>query len=197
MARPSLVYSRNMWPTTNRGFGEGVRFRMKVKAILDGIVDLLGFAAGGVIAFITLLICATVFIRYLAGGAIKWALPVSELCLLFIAFLGTTWVLKREGHVKMDLVLDQLKPRNQAMLNIVTSAIATISCLVITWYSTQATWNNFQGGVLVAKLTEVNKFIPMAVIPLGSFLLSIQFMRRTYGYFRSWRQSPSREQSPL
>jgi len=32
------------------------------------------------------------------------------------------------------------------------------------------------------------------IIPIGSFLLFIQFLRRAYGYFTGWRAIPDKEQ---
>ena len=86
----------------------------------------------------------------------------------------------------MDLVLAQLKPKPQAMVNIITSIIGAIVFLVIAWYGIDISWFAFQEGHFMVTLWEPPKWPILAIIPVGSFLLSIQFLRRAYGYLRSW-----------
>ena len=103
---------------------------------------------------------------------------------MFLTLLGATWLLKLEGHVKMDLLVNQLNPRTQALLNIITSILGAIICLVIAWYGTEVTWSQFQKGITYPTVLEPPVFIILSVIPIGYFLLFIQFLRRTYSFLR-------------
>ena len=106
---------------------------------------------------------------------------------MYIGFLGATWVLKEEGHIKMDLVVNRLNPRAQAWLNIVTSFIGIIICLIITWYGILVTLHLYQSGQYFAAYLKPPKYIILSVVPLGCLLLFIQFVRRTYGYIKDLR----------
>jgi TRAP-type C4-dicarboxylate transport system permease small subunit len=104
-------------------------------------------------------------------------------------FLTVSLTLKREGHVKMDLVLTRLRPGTQSILNIITSVIGIFICLVLTWYGTVVTWDYFQTGYYIGTMLMPPKAPIMLIIPVGSFLLLIQFLRRAYSYLESWRAS--------
>ncbi|MFC2047546.1 TRAP transporter small permease, partial [Chloroflexota bacterium] len=123
-----------------------------------------------------------------------WVIEVGEYGLLYMSFLGAAWVLRREGHVKMDLVLNRLKLRSQVLLNVITSILGAIVFLIVTWYSAHFTWDLFQLGYIVDAYLDPPKWPIMAIIPVGSFLFSIQFLRRSYGYLRNWRASSNKEQ---
>ncbi len=87
----------------------------------------------------------------------------------------------------MDIVLSQLKPKSQAMVNIITSIIGAVILLVITWYAADITWYNFQQGYTNPTWLEPPKWLLLVVVPMGTFLFSIQFLRTAYGYFRRWK----------
>ena len=91
----------------------------------------------------------------------------------------------------MELVLTRLSPKTQVILNIITSLLGAIVCLVAAWYGIQATWDNFQVGSMFGTLLWTPKFIIMAIIPVGYSLLFIQFLRRSYGYFGKWNEKKS------
>jgi len=119
---------------------------------------------------------------------------MSENSLLFILFLGAGWLLAKEGHVKVDVLLSQLNPKGQALVNAITSILGAIICLVIVWYGIQCTWDHFQRGVLAHTALELPVAPILAIIPVGSFMLFIQFLRRVYGYIGGWRSLSSKEQ---
>ena len=166
-----------------------MRLLNKLSGIFDRTNDILTFLAVLFLAFITLLVTTEVVMRYFLGHSIIWVMEVSEYSLLWMTFLSTAWVLRREAHVKMDMVLNRLKPGTQSLLNILTSIIGAIVCFVIAWYSAGVTWDQFLRGVARVGMVDIPKAPVMAIIPIGSFLLFIQFLRRSYGYLRSWRAS--------
>jgi TRAP-type C4-dicarboxylate transport system permease small subunit len=104
------------------------------------------------------------------------------------------WVLKIEGHVKIDLVVNRLNPRNQCLVNSITSILGAITCLVLLWYGTKVSWELFERGTITNTILELPSAPLFAIVPIGSFLLFIQFLRRSYGYLKSWKGSSSKEE---
>jgi len=129
-----------------------------------------------------LAIFADVGLRFFLNRPITWVFEGTEYSLLYITFLGAAWLLKREGHVRIDLVLNWLKPRPRTFLNVITSILLAIVCLIFVWYGAQITWDYFQRGILSVKYYSLPKFAFLAVIPVGSFLLFVQSVKRTYRY---------------
>ena len=138
----------------------------------------------GVLGIILMVLTLVVFLRYFFRRAAAWSLEIIEFCLLFLAFLGATWLLKEEQHIKMDIVLERLRPKARLWLNVITSLMSAISCLIITWYGATACWGLYKSGQYFATYLEPPKYIIIAIVPFGCLLLSIQLLRRAYGFFR-------------
>lgn len=162
---------------------------IKALAIFDGTNNLLALLGGVLVAFVMLIVCAEVVMRYFVGRSIIWVFEVTEYSLLFMTFLAAAWLLKKEGHVSIDLLLNRLSPKPRAMVNIITSIIGAIVCLVVAWYGSVVTVELLQQGEHQATIVEPPSFILYVVIPVGSFLLFVQFLRRAYGYLGNWRDS--------
>jgi C4-dicarboxylate transporter DctQ subunit len=159
-----------------------VKLWSKVIKVIDKIVDLGASLAAWLLGLMMVLITTEIITRYFFNKPITWSIEVTEYGILWVTFLSTAWVLKKGGHVVTDLVLDQVNPRTRRILNIFTSTVATCACLVFTFYAIKVTLDLCQRGLTLATVLKPLAWILYMVIPAGSILLSLQFMRRTYGF---------------
>jgi len=170
-----------------------VKRSTKITAFFDRLMDGCALVAAVLIIFIMLAICLEVVARRV-GYPQKWVMEITEYCLLFIAFLGAAWLLRREEHVKMDILVTALNPGIQGLFGTITSLMGVIISLVLLVFGTIVTWDYFQRGVFRPTPLLTPAAPLYAIIPLGSFLLLIQFVRRTCGYFRIWKEPRDKEQ---
>ena len=154
----------------------------KIGAYFDRANGFLACVLGVIIAFMALSVALAVTIRFFLRYSNLWIIEICEYSLLLITFLGGAWVLQREGHVKIDVVVNSLSPRGQALLNFITSVLGATVCLAFAWYSAQATWVNFAEGIIFDKIISPPRGPFMLCLPIGGFLLFVQFLRRAYGY---------------
>ena len=131
-----------------------------------------------------------VFMRYFIGIPLTWAIDVSAILLLYVTFLAAPWLLREDGHVKMDLLVSRLNPRYQSFLNIFTSIIGLIIFATITWYGAKSTWIHYETGFWMPTALETPKYLILVIIPAGSCLVFIQFIRRTHRLLRNVRSTP-------
>ena len=177
-----MVYSRCLLRV-------GMKLVSKAIPILDNIyhrcIDSAVASAGALIVFIMLVMSVHVLMRYFLLMPIRWAVEFTEYLMIWITFLGAAWVLKEEGHVKIDLISSQLTPRGQALLNTVTSSIMAAICLFLTVYGGMATYDSVVRGAARTYLYATPLWILLIVIPIGGFFLFIQAVRRARGYLQS------------
>lgn len=166
----------------------------KINAIFDGTINILALLAAIALVTILLLVGADVAMRYFFNNPMEHVKEITEHLLLLITFLGAAWALKIEAHVKVDLVLNRLIPEVQALINVITSIIGAIVCLALTWYGVQVTLDYFQRGIFYATTLRLPLAPMIAIISLGFLLLSIQFLRRSYGWLGNYRTWRSKEQ---
>ena len=161
----------------------------KLSTIFDRIVDGMAVLAFLVIVFVMFSVSVEVTARYVFNIPVSWVHETTEYSLLFMTMLAATWVLKGERHVRMEVVFNRFSLRTRFMLNTVTSIIMAIVFMIAIWYGTIATVIFYQTDRYTGILVELPLWVIMLVVPICSFFLSIQLMRRAYSNFRSFMES--------
>ena len=156
----------------------------KLTQIFDSILNIGGGLACGLMVTVMLLTSVKVFFRYVLREGLLGVDQISGTLLLYITFLGGAWVLRREEHVTIDLLVTRLSPKVQRWLNIGNSIIGALICLILTLYGTMEVVYSWQKGILIPAEIEIPRVVNLAVIPLGSLFLWIQFMRRARRHLR-------------
>jgi TRAP-type C4-dicarboxylate transport system permease small subunit len=157
----------------------------KCRHIFDRLIDFLAVVAAILLIFGFVATLTEVTMRYLFNRPIQGVVEVVEYSLLWITCLVATWVLREEGHVSVDVALNQLTPRARAVLTSITSALCALVCLVITWYGLKTTWFYFQSNYRIATPLKPQAAYLVVIIPFGFLILSIQFFRRAWGLWYS------------
>jgi C4-dicarboxylate transporter DctQ subunit len=163
----------------------------RVGTIFDGILNVFALLSALLLAFIMLSICLEVVMRYFLNRPLVWVIEMSEYALLYITFLGTAWLLRREGHVTVDVLLVRLNPKSQAALGLFSSIIGIAISLVLIWYGSEVTWDHYQRGIFKPTVLQFPTAPILAIIPIGSMILAMQFIRRGYLFLRKWREDAS------
>ena len=161
----------------------------KLGRVFDSAIGIMARLSDVILVFLMLSVCADVILRYFFNRPQAWIVEISEYLLLYITFLGAAWVLRKEGHVIVDILIDRLTPRTRATLGIISSVIGTFVCLVVFWFGALETLDIFRRGVRNPSVLEFPKGPLVAIIPFGSFFFMIQFIRRTFGFLRTFRDS--------
>lgn len=142
--------------------------------ILNAIADFGSF----LLAFMTCVITFQVFMRYFFNIAPLWINDAVEYILLGSTLLGAAYVLKKDSHIEIDLVFTILNKKNELRLKMITSFVGAAVCAILTGYGIYTAWDNYIRGVEVYKAVDIQKYLVIAPIGIGFFLLTIQFVRR-------------------
>ena len=161
-----------------------MKFISAADKIFDDVVKYLSYLAAAMLVLMSLSISLDVVLRYTINTPIKWVFEATEYALLFITFLAATWVLQKDDHVRLDLVLNAMGERLRAGINAFTSLLMALVCLVLTWSSAKYTIYLFQHDVTIIKYYTIPQFVIYFIIPVGFFLLFIQSLKRAYKYIR-------------
>ena len=161
----------------------------KIIHIFDHILDFFFHAGMAILLLVWGIVCTDVVMRYVFNNPLAWSVEATEYGLVLIAFLGAGWLLREKGHTQIDIVVVSLAPHTQRHLNTATHLLGAIICLVIAVCSGMAAWDQYTRGVLLANAVEIPKAYLFVVIPLGTSLLSLQFLRNAYETFTNVPQN--------
>jgi len=153
--------------------------------LFDRVVDYLAGAGAVLVIGMMAVVSLEVIMRYIIHRPQVWVVETSEYMLVILTFLAATWILRAEGHVKVDFVYNKLSHRIQALLGVFSSIMGVFICLILLIYGTVVVWGMLRTWEVDAKSQIGMPKGPMlAVIPVCSFFLFIQFVRRTRQYLK-------------
>ncbi|MHB8983910.1 MAG: TRAP transporter small permease [Carboxydocellales bacterium] len=154
----------------------------RINRIIDLIFKGMLYLAGILIIFLMLSITLGIVMR-LMGRPLIWVIELNEYVLLYITFLVGPWVLRKDAHVRVDIVLNWVSPRIQTVLMVLNSLVGLCVSLLITFYGARVSLDLLLRGVYNPTLLSFPKGPLVAIIPIGFLLLSVQFL---YQIINSW-----------
>jgi len=131
---------------------------------------------------IAFLMCFDVIIRFLLIPE-DWPLEVTKVCFTAMAFLLTGYVLARDRHINMELVVDAVNAKTRCMLMATASIIGIIYCGIMAYYS----WGMVNDSIAFAEYSYSWPPLPLAPVKafavIGFILFGLQFVVRSRDYF--------------
>jgi C4-dicarboxylate transporter DctQ subunit len=163
-----------------------LQFVRKARAVFDNTVKVFMVLAAIMVVADVLIVSSDVFLRNI-GKPWTGFFEISEYSLLWIVFLSTTWILKNNGHIRLDLVVSRLSPVPRAIVDVITSAVGAALLAFITYYAIQFALNDFQIGAKSISILRPPKWTVEIIIPIGCFLLFIQFIISGLECLKNWK----------
>jgi C4-dicarboxylate transporter, DctM subunit len=150
---------------------------------LDGGIVGLG-KLGGFLAILNAFLCTyEVLMRYVFNAPTTWVAEVTVYIVFAASFLPLGYVLLEKAHVKVDVITGFLSARTALIMELLTSILALLFCLILDWQGARIAFKSFASQEVSATLLKVPMFIPQAFIPLGGSILTIQFVRHIKNLF--------------
>ncbi len=157
-------------------------------AIFDRIIYGLFWVAAGLLIFSTAGTCIDVILRYVLNRPIHWMLEITEYIMLYIPFLGAALVLKDDGHIRVDLILNHLSEPKRAWADVLSSLVGGLVMLLYTWFGAQVTLEAIRRGTPALESLRTPMFLVWMIIPIGSFFFTIQFFRQMADSYRKLKR---------
>lgn len=137
--------------------------------LLEGLAALAAVLLGVTALAITLDVIA----RNVGLAMVPWILEVSEYVLPIATFLVAPWLLYRNEHVRLDVLLP-----GRPWLNHVSNAAGLAVSAILVIYGVRTILNSAQQGAIVFKSVVFPEWWLYTPVPLCFGLLAIEFVRR-------------------
>ena len=161
---------------------------MRSKGTFDRIIDFMAFVAGLLLVGAVFIVCIEICMRYFFRRPQVWTVEVCEYILFSLAFLGAPWLLKKGGHVSVDVVIEHMKAKTRRYLNLISCGIGILISALITWFSLVTAWSSYESGIVVTKTLTIPKHYFLLFITLGYFFLLLEFGREFYNHLRASKE---------
>lgn len=160
-----------------------LRLLAKASSINDLLSGFLALIGGIIIVGLMLIISGAAISRYFFGQAMAAATDLSGYSLLFITFLGAPYLAGRNGHVRVDVLPQLLGGKAQAVIEIFAGVVSVLVSLLLAWYGFKSTYQAYVDHEVVINILSTPKFILLAIISVGCFLMAISFLSNVLKHF--------------
>ncbi len=154
-----------------------------IMRVIDRICDALAIFAGIYLVWIMLAIVVSALARTvnLSGTWASHLFTFTEFGLLYIVMAASPWLAREKGHVYIELVTAAL-PRNiQRVFSRCVAALCVVICLVLVFYTFQATAKAYKFGDAEMRSLDMPKWLLLGAMPIGFGLMAAQFSRFVFG----------------
>lgn len=115
--------------------------------------------------------------RYFFSYSITGAYEITERYLMIIlVFLSMSYVLKIDGHIRLDILFERFSSKIQRGLNIVFYTLIAMFAFFMGYESLLMTINAFKNNLIMAGLIDFPLWLSYIWIPIGSFVLLIRLV---------------------
>jgi TRAP-type mannitol/chloroaromatic compound transport system permease small subunit len=152
---------------------------MRVQSLLyaiDGISTWVGKLAAWLIILLMTVVCVEVFKRYLLNAPTAWIFDALNMIYGSLFMLAGAYCLAQNAHVRGDFLYSSMKPRTQAMLDLVLYVVfflPGIAALIYAGYGYAAdSWRILEHSNVTADGPPMYHF--KSVIPIAGALVMLQ-----------------------
>jgi TRAP-type C4-dicarboxylate transport system permease small subunit len=150
-------------------FQKKVESAEKVIRIVTRISNTL---AMGVLVIMMLLTVADVLLRYAFRRPILGTVELTEYMMIPVVFLAIPWCAMKGAHAKIDLVIERLPPRVQAIFDSVSGLIGLFMISLICWQGLLESKNMWVSHI-GADMLNVPTYPFYLIVGIGAFLFAL------------------------
>lgn len=139
-----------------------------------------GLIAGFSLLAMTLMVTMDVTLRYVFNAPTKWANEFSAYLAVLVIFLGISYVLRENAHIRVDVVVRKLPRRAQDWIRVITSVIL-LGYIIILFH---LTWDVLVMNFAINKTSFTAMDVPIwpiqAFIPLGLAIMGLLLIQHIF-----------------
>ena len=146
------------------------------------VIDRLGKAAAALAALailaMVLLMTVGVFFRYVIGHPLAWIDEAVGYVLVFTVMLGVADVMRRGENIRVDLLVEPLRPRLRRVVEAGGLLAALVFAIALTWLGIDMVLFSYDVGITTAGEIDIPSAWVQVALPLGGAMLTLATLVR-------------------
>jgi TRAP-type C4-dicarboxylate transport system permease small subunit len=139
-----------------------------------------GYGAAALVLLMMLTVIYDVVARLAFRAPTLWVIDVNEYMLVYLTFLPAAWILMKDGHIKVEIVVSRLGPRGRRLTAFVTDVIGLLYSVILAWQGWLVAWDAWQHDYRFSTALSAPQFPVFVIIPIGSAWLCLAFLARLW-----------------
>ena len=152
-------------------------------------IDNISKGSGQVALYMMLVMTALVFVgvilRYVFNAPSKWIPELSQFLFGTSLLLAGAFALQQNKHIRVDVIVNQLRPRLQAILDLFASLFFWVFCVVLLYKGGEMAWHSVSHWETTGTFWNPPIWPVKIFIVLSALLILLQGVAKT---IRDWRK---------
>ena len=148
---------------------------LRLSRAIDAVNERLGWVADWLVLLSCLISAGNAFSRYAFGASSNAWLEIQWYMFAAVIMLGASYTLKRNEHVRVDIVYANVSTRRQMSIDIFGFTVFMLpATLIMTYLCWPIFYNAWHMGEISANAGGLIRWPVKLLLPVGFFLLSLQ-----------------------
>jgi len=147
------------------------------------------YAAAALVLLMMLTVIYDVVARLVFRAPTLWVIDVNEYMLVYLTFLPAAWILLKDGHIKVEILVSRFGPRGQRVTGFITDVIGLLYCVILTWQGWLVAWDAWQHDYRFSTALSAPQFPVFVIIPIGGAWLCLAFLARVWTTWSEGRRA--------
>lgn len=148
----------------------------KIIKKLDKIQDFIGRQSSLILLPLIIIVVYSSFMRYVFNRAPDWGFEISVFLFGIYSIISGAYVLKEDGHVRVDILPSMLGDRGNKIISIISNLLVLLVSLVLMYMGSKTA---IQSTKILERSIHQSTFNPQIwwfrwMIPLAAALLAVQ-----------------------
>lgn len=126
--------------------------------------------------FVVVVITIEVIRRFVLNYSSVWGEEAVRYAFIYLTWVGAAAAIKTGAHIRIDILLNVLPPRGQAVLNALSHTCAIVFAVFAFWLSTEPVLVSFSFGSVTDGLRVTRGWF-LASVPLGFALVLLRALQ--------------------
>jgi TRAP-type C4-dicarboxylate transport system permease small subunit len=149
---------------------------MAVKKLLNVMVNTGAVLSAVILLVITAATGVTIFGRFFGWSAPGWIVQFTEYGVFWIPLLGAAWLIRRDQHVNVDIIISRIKPQGKKIITCIHHIMGLLVCIILLNSSCNVWLELKERMIMDLQVIDMPKYIILTVLPVGFFLMAVQFL---------------------
>lgn len=148
----------------------------KLIRLIDRISHAFGVVAGVMMLLGVALVLTEIIVRAVFDSTLYITEEYTAYLMVGITLLGLAYTLKEKGHIRMTFLHKFVKGKARVFLDMFAFLVGLLVFSMITFTTFEFFWDSVESGTRSMQISKTYLAIPQSAMPLGAFLITLQFV---------------------
>ncbi|MGI6552615.1 MAG: TRAP transporter small permease [Bacillota bacterium] len=148
--------------------------------VMEFVTDIMAALSGVCIILIMLIVSLSVLLRYYFQLSVGWTTEMAEYLVFIAVMLGVPWVLRNDGHVKLDVLVGLLDAKLQRKIDLFNNFLGIVIGITLFYYGSYMVYDSYINHTKFVRILPIPRWLLLQFIPLSCFVFTYQFCAKVW-----------------